>query len=363
MEFLHTTFYGNPVWRWLAAVGVILLTWLALQVFTRVMIRHLRKLAERTEGQLDDLLVELLHKTRFFLVFIISAYAGSRFLALPATALQVLHVAFVIALLAQAGYWGNGLVTFWLTRTVKRRLGDDASTATSLAALGFLAKLVLWAIILLLALDNMGVNVNTLIAGLGITGIAVALGVQSIFKDLFASLSIIVDKPFVIGDFIAVGDLSGTVEKVGLKTTRVRSLSGEQIIFSNGDLLDSRLRNYMRMTERRIAFPFGLAYDTPTAELAQVPSMVKAEVENVPGVRFDRCHLKSFADSVLTYETVYFVLTGDYVEYMNAQQAINLGILRAFEEKGIRLAHPTRTLYVRDDGEKPWGREGQAKSR
>ncbi len=186
---------------------------------------------------------------------------------------------------------------------------------------------------------------------------------QSIFKDLFASLSIIVDKPFVIGDFIAVGDLSGTVEKVGLKTTRIRSLSGEQIIFSNGDLLDSRLRNYMRMTERRIAFPFGLAYDTPTAELAEVPALVKAEVEKVPGVRFDRCHLKSFADSVLTYETVYFVLTGDYVEYMNAQQAINLGILRAFEEKGIRLAYPTRTLYVRDDGEKPWGREGQAKSR
>jgi small-conductance mechanosensitive channel len=361
VEFLQSTFYGNPVWRWLAGVGVILLTWLTLQIVTRIMIRHLRKMAEKTEGQLDDLLVELLHKTRFFLVFVISAYAGSRFLTLPAAASNGLHVAFVIALLFQAGFWSNGLVTFWLARTVKRRLGADAAEATSLAAIGFVAKLILWVIVLLVALDNMGVNITTLVAGLGITGIAVALGVQSIFKDAFASLSIVIDKPFVVGDFIAVGDLSGTVEKVGLKTTRVRSLSGEQLIFANGDLLDSRLRNYMRMTERRISFPFGLAYDTPTAVLSEVPAIVKAEIEKVPGVRFDRCHLKSFADSVLTYETVYFVLSGDYLKYMDARQAVNLGILQAFEEKGIRLAYPTRTIHMRDDGERPWGRDGEVK--
>lgn len=355
MGFLQTTFYDNPVWRWLAAVGVILFTWLALQIVTRVTIRLLRKIAERTTGQLDDLLVELLHKTRFFLVFVISAYAGSRFLALPADASNGLRIAFVIALLIQAGYWGNGLVTFWLARTVKRRFGDDAAAATSIAALGFVAKLILWAIILLLALDNVGVNITTLVAGLGVMGVVVALGVQSIFKDAFASLSIIADKPFVIGDFIVVGDLSGTVERIGLKTTRVRSLSGELLIFANGDLLDSRIRNYAQMAERRIAFPFGLAYDTPTAVLAEVPAVVRAEIEKVPSVRFDRCHLKSFADSVVTYETVYFVLTAHYAEYMNAQQTINLGILRAFEERKIRLAYPTRTVYMRDEGERLWG--------
>jgi small-conductance mechanosensitive channel len=352
---MRTVFYGNPVWRWFAAVGVILFTWLFLQVFTRVMIRHLRKIAERTEGKLDDLLVELLHKTRFFLVFVISAYAGSRFLALPPTALKVLHVAFIVALLFQAGYWCNGLVTFWLTRTVRRRLGDDAAAATSLAALGFIAKLILWVIILLVALDNMGVNISALVAGLGITGVAVALGVQSIFKDAFASLSIIADKPFVIGDFIVVGDLSGTVERVGLRTTRLRSLSGELLVFANGDLLDSRIRNYAQMTERRVAFPFGLAFDTPTALLGEVPSLVKREIEKVPGVRFDRCHLKSIADSILAYETVYFVLTADYRAYMDAQQAVNLAVLRAFEENGIRLAYPTRAIYVRDPGERTGG--------
>ncbi len=348
MEFLQTPFYGNPVWRWLAAVGVILFTWAALQIAIRVTIRHLRKIAERTTGQLDDLLVALLHKTRFFLVFIISAYAGSRFLALPAGASEGLHTAFVIALLIQAGFWSNGLVGFWLTRILKRRLGESAATATSLAALGFLAKLVLWLLILLVALDNMAVDITGLVAGLGIAGIAVALGVQSVFKDVFASLSIIVDKPFVIGDFIAVADMWGTVERIGLKTTRVRSLSGEQLIFSNGDLLDSRLRNYQRMTERRIAFTFALAYNTPTALLEEVPALVKALIESVPGVRFDRCHLKSFGDSGLLYETVYFVLTAGYAEYMNDQQAINLGILRAFEARSIRFAYPTRTIYVRN---------------
>ncbi len=346
VEFLQSPFHGNLVWQWLAAVGVIVLTWLTLQIAMRITIRHLRRIAERTTGQLDDLLVELLHKTRFFLVFVISAYAGSRFLVLPDAASQGLRVAFVIALLIQAGFWSNGLVTFWLTRTVKRRLGDDAAAATSLAALGFLAKLVLWVIILLVALDNMGVNITTLVAGLGITGIAVALGVQSIFKDVFASLSIIVDKPFVIGDFIAVGELSGTVERVGLKTTRVRSLSGEQLVFSNGDLLDSRLRNYMRMTERRIAFSFALAYETPTSILEKVPGLVKAAIEATPGVRFDRCHLKSFSDSVLTFETVYFVLSANYLEHMDAQQAIHLAILKTFERERIRLAYPTRTVVL-----------------
>ncbi|MCX6093545.1 MAG: mechanosensitive ion channel family protein [Candidatus Bipolaricaulota bacterium] len=347
MPFLQTTFYNNPVGRWLAAAAVVLFTWVFLQVFTRIAIRRLRKIAERTQGRLDDLLVELLHKTRFLFVFVISAYAGSQLLTLPTTATKILHVGFVLAMLAQAGYWGNGLVAFWLARTVRRRFGGDASAATSLAALGFIAKLVIWAVVLLIALDNMGVNITTLVAGLGITGLAVALGVQSVFKDAFASLSIIVDKPFVIGDFIAVGDLSGTVERVGLKTTRVRSLSGEQIVFANGDLLDSRLRNYKAMTERRIAFSFGLEYGTPTAEVEGVPALVKAEIEKVPGVRFDRCHLKSFADSALSFEVVYFVLTADYLEHVNAQHAINLGILRALEARGVRLAYPTRTLYVR----------------
>jgi len=230
---------------------------------------------------------------------------------------------------------------------VRRRLDDDADSATSIAALGFVVKLAIWAVVILIALDNLGVDITALIAGLGIGGIAIALAVQSVLSDLFASLSIIVDKPFVIGDFIVVGDQMGNVERIGLKTTRVRSLSGEQIVFSNSDLLSSRVRNYKRMYERRIVFGFGVLYETPTDVVAAIPSMVREIVERQMNVRFDRCHFRSFGNSALDFETVYYVDVPDYNVYMDTQQAINLGIMRAFEVEGIEFAYPTQTLYVR----------------
>jgi small-conductance mechanosensitive channel len=237
-------------------------------------------------------------------------------------------------------------VTFWIQRSVRKKLDDDAATATSLAALGFVAKVVIWTIIVLLLLDNLGVNVSTLIATLGVGGIAVALAVQNILADLFASLSIIVDRPFVIGDFIIVGDQVGTVEKIGLKTTRVRSLTGEQIIFSNSDLLSSRVRNYRHMYERRIAFTIGVTYQTPAETVALIPSLIEDIISSQSNVRFDRSHFKSFGDFALNFEIVYYVLVSDYAAYMDAQQAINLGIMRAFAERKIEFAYPTQTLFV-----------------
>ncbi|MBE0636789.1 mechanosensitive ion channel family protein, partial [Candidatus Bipolaricaulota bacterium] len=195
-------------------------------------------------------------------------------------------------------------------------------------------------------LDNLGVNVSTLIATLGVGGIAIALAVQNILSDLFASLSIIVDRPFVIGDFIIVGEQMGNVEKIGLKTTRVRSLTGEQIIFSNSDLLSSRVRNYRRMYERRIAFTVGVTYQTTPEELEAIPVLIEGIVSCQPDVRFDRCHFKSLGDFALQIETVYYVLVSDYAVYMNVQQAINLGIMRAFAQRGIEFAYPTQTLFV-----------------
>ncbi|MEW5825608.1 MAG: mechanosensitive ion channel domain-containing protein [Candidatus Bipolaricaulota bacterium] len=347
MGFFDQTFYHNAAWQWFAAVGVVIATWFVLQIAARLAIRRLRAAAARTEGQFDDLLVELLRKTRFVLVSVIAAYAGSRFLSLPTDAVSILRTLFILAFLAQAGTWGNGLVSFWLGRAVQKRYGDDGGAATSLAALSFVLKVVIWSVILLLALDNLGVDVTGLIAGLGIGGIAIALGLQSILRDLFASLSIVVDRPFVIGDFIAVGDFSGTVERIGLKTTRVRSLSGEQLVFSNNDLLESRLRNFMRMAERRVSFGFGLAFDTPAQILGTVPTLVREQIERVSSVRFDRAHLKSIGDSVLTFEVVFYVLENDYSVFMDAQQKILLGILAEFEARGIRLAHPTQTVHVR----------------
>jgi len=347
MSFLTSTFYGdNEIWRWLLALAVILAVGVFLQMALRVVLRRLRRYADRTPGRFDDLVVELLGKTKALLTFVVSLYAGSLLLDLPDAADSVLRVLFVIALLLQAGYWGDGIVTFWIRRSVRRKLDSDASAATSLAAFGFIAKTAIWTVIVLVGLDNLGVNITGFVTGLGITGVAVALAVQSVLKDLFASLSIIVDKPFVIGDFIIVGDMMGTVERIGLKTTRVRSLSGEQIVFSNSDLLDSRVRNYKQMFERRVAFSFGVVYHTPADVLERIPGRVREIVESQGDVRFDRCHFKSFGDSSLDFEAVYYVLLADYNVYMDRQQAINLGIVRAFERDGIEFAYPTRTLYI-----------------
>jgi len=206
-------------------------------------------------------------------------------------------------------------------------------------------------VILLLALDNFGVNITTLVTGLGIGGIAVALALQSVLGDLFASLSIVLDKPFVIGDFINVDEYMGTVEHIGLKTTRVRSLSGEQLVFSNSDLLKSRIRNYKHMQERRVAFTIGVTYQTPLDRVAAIPSIIRKIIEAQGGVRFDRSHFKTYGDSALVFETVYYVLSSDYNAYMDIQQAINLRVYEEFAAEGIEFAYPTRTLYMKQEKE------------
>ncbi len=185
-------------------------------------------------------------------------------------------------------------------------------------------------------------------AGLGVTGIAVALALQNILGDLFASLSIVLDKPFVVGDYIVVDTLQGTVERIGLKTTRVRSLSGEQIVFSNADLLKSRLRNFKRMQERRVAFTFGVTYQTPEALLTRIPGIVREVITPLPSTRFDRAHFQSFGEYALLFEVVYFVTTPDYALFMDIQQAINLGLLGRFRQEGIAFAYPTQTHLVKE---------------
>ena len=351
MNILSRVYGENPVWRWILGVGVIVLVILVLRVVMRALIRRLGRYAAKTETRFDDLIVDLLEKTKALFVVVLALFAGSLTITLPEAADHIFRVAFVLSLLIQAGYWGTAFVTFWINRYVSKRMADDPATATSMAALSFVAKLAVWAVVALLTLDNLGIDVTALIAGLGIGGIAVALAVQNILSDLFASLSIIIDRPFVIGDFIIVGEQAGTVEKIGLKTTRVRSLSGEQIIFSNSDLLSSRVRNYKRMYERRIVFSVGVTYQTSAGALEAIPGTVRSIIEAQPNTRFDRCHFKAFGDFALELETVYYMLVPDYGAYMDTQQAINLGILRAFGEAKIEFAYPTQTLFVEKGSE------------
>lgn len=223
---------------------------------------------------------------------------------------------------------------------------SGAASRGTVAGLRWMALLISYSLVLLIALQNLGVNVTSLIAGLGIGGIAVALAVQNILSDLFASLTIALDKPFVVGDFIIVGSEMGTVEYVGLKTTRVRSLSGEQLIFGNADLLSSRIRNYKRMAERRVVFSFGVVYSTTPEKLEQINAIVRAAIQSHPHLRFDRCHFHRFGASSLDFEVVYYINSPDYNAHMDAQQAVHLAIARAFRSEGVEFAFPTQTLLL-----------------
>jgi small-conductance mechanosensitive channel len=251
-----------------------------------------------------------------------------------------------IAVILQAAIWGNVLMDYSIQRYVERNKVSDAARVTTMSALAFLGKLVLWTVALLLILENLGVDVTTLIAGLGVGGIAVALAAQNILGDLFASLSIVMDKPFVLGDFITVGEFQGTVENIGLKTTRLRSLSGEQLVFPNSDLLTSRIRNFKRMQERRVVFTIAVTYDTVPSQLREIPELLKSAITSQEQTRFDRAHLQKLGDSALIFEAVYFVTIPDFVRYMDIQQQINLRLLDEFASRMIKFAHPTQFAFL-----------------
>ena len=222
----------------------------------------------------------------------------------------------------------------------------QADDATTLDALGLIAKIALWVILGLIILDNLNVEISTLVTSLGIGGIAVALALQNILGDLFSSLSIALDKPFVIGDFVVVDDFEGDVEDIGLKSTRIRSLSGEELVFSNTDLLNSRIRNYKRMEKRRISFTIGVVYGTPVEKLELIPGMIEDIITPLETVDFDRAHFKTLGDFSLDFGVVYYVLVPDYVSYLDIHQVIILEIYKRFEKEGIEFAYPTQTLLM-----------------
>lgn len=343
--FFDRTFYHNPLSTWLAALAIFAGVVAVLILARRVTLRRLATLASRTETWADDLMVVLLRRTRLaFLVWLLLQVA-LRVLAFPAdTRALVSHISFA-AFAVQLGLWASQAIGFWFSHYAQERATDGAAV-TTMKALSFAGRAFAWLLVLLLVLENLDFDVTTLIAGLGITGIAVALAVQSLLGDLLGALSIVLDKPFVLGDFIVVDQYMGTVEYIGVKTTRLRSLSGEQIIISNGDLLKSRIRNFKRMFERRVVFNVGITYETAEDRVARAPVIIREALAAHPDVRFDRSHFNAFLEAALNVETVYFVLTPDYNRYMDIQQQVNLTLLRRFREEGIGFASPARRLVV-----------------
>lgn len=346
LAYLDHSLFGNPISAWLTALAIALSINVVVGLIKWAVVRKLSQRASNSATQIDDALVGVADRTKQTLVLLVTLFVGSHYLELPDRAELVMGGIATVAAFLQLGLWLGAGLDFWLKRYQVRSMESNAGAATAVAAMGFVGRLILWALVLLLALDNLGVDVTAMVAGLGVGGIAVALAVQNILGDLFASLSIIVDKPFVIGDFVVVDDFSGTVEHVGLKTTRLRSIGGEQLIFSNSDLLKARLRNYKRMYERRILFRFGVTYQTPADKLEWIPSFVRSLVEAQDLARFDRTHFCGFGDSSLDFEVVYWMKDPDYGKYMDTQQAINLALLRGFTAEKIDFAYPTRTLFV-----------------
>jgi small-conductance mechanosensitive channel len=341
---------GVPVADLLAATGAIVASALAIYLVRRLLLRRLQKVAERTRTTVDDAAVALVRRTPFFLALFVALRIVTQYFALVPSAERLVGAVATVSLFVQIGLWISAVIGFWATRVVEDRqhLAQSAGEAT-IRAIAFGLRLLLWSALLLVTLDTFDIDVTALIAGLGVGGIAVALAVQNILGDLLAALAIVLDKPFEVGDFIQVDDYLGSVQHVGIKTTRVRSLSGEELIFPNANLLQSRIRNYKRMAERRVVLAIGVTYQTDRALLARIPQLVREAIEAQEQVRFDRAHFSKLGDSALEYEAVYWVLTNDFNVHMDIKQTILLRLVAQFAELGIDFAYPTRTLFVHNE--------------
>lgn len=333
----------------LVALGVAVAVFIAL-LWLRRWIRavHTRMAATERIEFLELPLGVLAHTSMLFFL-VLSVFIGFSALQLTADARKVLNSLITIALFWQAGIWAVAAVNVWLNRKRAASRAANLAAISSLGIISFIAQALIWVVVLLLTLENLGVRVTALVAGLGVGGVAVALAVQNVLGDILASLSISFDRPFVLGDFLVMGDVMGSVEYIGVKTTRLRALSGEQIILSNGDLLKSRIHNYGRMAERRVQFNFWVAYDTAAEVLEALPGKVRAMVEAQQPIRFDRCHFSKYTQTALEFEVVYIVLSADYNKYMDIQQAINLAIFRELVGLKVQFAHPGTTLYLPKD--------------
>lgn len=337
---------GNSIERWLAAAAVVLAATVGLWLVRSVLSRRAEVLASRLQTGWTRAMADLAAATKTWFLWIVAVYAGSLLVDLAPRAQDVVQTAAIIALLVQGAVWGTVLVGDLIADWTAARRQRDPASLTLLAAVGVAARIALWTVAALLILENLGVQVTALVAGLGVGGIAVALAAQTILGDLFASLSIVVDKPFLLGDFVIVGETLGTVERIGLKSTHIRSLSGELIVIPNNDLLKSRIRNFKRMQERRVLFKIGVTYQTPPEKLAAIGGLLREIIEGHERVRFDRAHFQGFGDFALLFEIVYYVLAPEYGVYMDIQQSINLEISRRFAAEGIDFAYPTQTVYV-----------------
>lgn len=340
----ETTFYHNSVRDWLIALGIAALTALVAWAIRALVQRRLEHSAVAQKSRALRIFARAVHKTKWFFYLMLAVFLGAKFLELPKNVNDWIRTITVVAVLVQVGVWVSSAIRHSVEHIQEQHEHVGTGAAPMALAIGFLGRLVVWMLVFLPVLNNLGIQITTLIAGLGIGGVAAALAVQNVFGDLIASLTIYFDRPFDVGDFIIVGSEPGTVKRVGVRSTRVQSLWGQEIVFANSELIKNPINNYKRMKERRIQFEFGVVYETPMAQVEKIPQMVREIVDADNRMRFDRAHFLSYGDYALVFQVVYYVLSPEYNVYMDVQQHINLELGRRFEKLGIEFAYPTYTL-------------------
>ncbi len=343
--FLQQKVFHNSVLDYLIAVGVFVVGIFIIWGLKRIFFKRVKEWAEKTETSLDDFLVKAIGKRLFPLV-----YFGLFYLSIQGLKLKPvfnkgidacgLLLLIIIGVRLFLSIFNNSINKYLLKKDL------DSSRQQAIKIVMPVMKVIIWALAVIIILDNFGIKVSALMAGLGIGGVAVALASQAILGDMFHYFTIFFDRPFELGDFIVVGEYIGTVEHIGIKSTRIRSQGGEQLILSNTDLSNSRVRNYKRMGKRRVFFKFGVTYDTPVEQLQEIPVMVQRIIESLAETYFDRAHFASYGDFALVFEVAYHVLNSDFNRYMDIQQEINLNLKREFAIKGISFATPTQTVFI-----------------
>lgn len=345
---MDKTFLNNTVNDWLVALGVFLGLSFLFWLFVKIVILKLKKASGKTQTDVDDFVIELFQNIKPPFYFFVSLYISARFLDLNDMIGKIIFGIFVIVVVLQAIFALQKVVDYVIRKKIldHDENGDSQDKEAVVKLAGQLVKGSLWVVGILLVLSNLGINITSLIAGLGVGGLAIGLALQSVLGDIFASFSIFTDKPFKVGDFIIIGNDMGTVEKVGVKTTRIRTLEGQELVVPNKDLTETRVNNYGRMYRRRVVFNLGVIYETEAEKLKKIPQLVEEIVKQAELAEFDRCHFKDYGDFSLNFETVYFVDTPDYNKYMDVNQEINLKIFEAFKREGIEFAYPTQVVYL-----------------
>lgn len=336
---------NNRVLDYLIFLSVFLISVVIIKIFEIIILKKLKKWAKKTVTTLDDFLVNTFEKVVTPFLYFGTFYLSIQTLTLGVTITKVINIIGIAVLTIFSVRIASLLITYGF-ETYSRKTRQEAATEHSLKGILKVIKFILWSGAIIFFLDNLGFKISAVIAGLGIGGVAIALAAQAVLGDLFSYFSILFDRPFEIGDFIIVGDLLGTIEHIGIKTTRIRSLGGEQLVFSNSDLTNSRVRNYKRMQKRRVVFKLGVVYSTPLQALKEIPQVIEKAIKSIENTVFDRAHFFSYADFSLVFEVVYYVLSSDYNKYMDIQQEINFLIKEEFEQRKIEFAFPTQTIHL-----------------